>query len=184
MLVIEGSDCLGKTTLAKAIVRKVSEMGIPVVYSWMTRPNEDKFDFFHAYKDMLNPCAVQDRFHLGGLAYHKDKISSWRLQIINAWIRSIGGLIVVLYAADEEWYEQRIRADERENILSWPIMCQGNTFFKKYARTGDVDYSFNILPELCYDEFNGKPMFISDADIDELINEWISRRRELGLGDI
>lgn len=178
MLVIEGSDCLGKTTLAKKIVRKVSEKGFPVVYSWMTRPNEQLFDFFLDYKKMLNPCAVMDRFHLGGLAYHTDKISLQKLQIINAWIRSIGGIIIVFYAADEEWYEQRIREDERGNLLSWPIMCNGNVFFKDYARKKDCDYSFNVLP---LSNSMNNPMFVSDFDIDEIVEEWLERRQALGI---
>jgi len=182
-LLIEGSDCLGKTILAKKIVRKVSDLGVPVVYSWMTRPNEDKFDFFHAYKEMMNHCAVQDRLHLGGLAYHDGKISTHHLQVINSWIRSVGGIIVVLYAADTKWYKKRLEQDERDSILDIPAMCKGNEFFKLFATEGrgDVDYSFNILP---YGFSEDNVNYVSDYDIDELVDEWISRRRELGLGDI
>ncbi len=179
MLIIEGSDNLGKTILAKKIVRRVSEMGCPVVYSWMTRPNESLFDFFHAYKEMMNPCAVQDRFHLGGLAYHNNKIGTNHLQVINAWIRSIGGLIVVLYGGDEQWYRRRLHEDKRGNLLDVAAMCRGNLIFKNYARRGDCDYAFNILPESLEN-----PLFVSDDDVDELAEEWIHRRRELGIGDI
>lgn len=175
MLIIEGSDNLGKTTLAKKIVRRVSGMGIPVVYSWMTRPNEQIFDFFKDYKKMINPCAVQDRFHLGGLAYHNDKIPLHRLQIINSWIRSVGGLIVVLYANDEKWYEKHIQADKRKSILSIEEMCAGNHFFKNYAKSGDLDFSNNILPLFCQ---QSTPYFVSDSNVEELIEEW-TRRRQL-----
>jgi hypothetical protein len=179
MLVIEGGDCLGKTVLAKKIVRKVSKLGFPVVYSWMTRPNEQLFDFFLDYKKMINHCAVQDRFHLGGLAYHQDKISKDHLQIINSWIRSIGGLIVVLYAEDENRYRERLEHDERGNILSIDLMCRGNNFFKKFNTKGgmDSDYAFNILPN---STFNYKePNFVNDDDIDELITDWLQRRQDL-----
>lgn len=183
MLVIEGADCLGKTTLAKKIVRKVSEKGFPVVYSWMTRPNEQIFDFFLDYKKMLNPCAVQDRFHLGGLAYHTDKISAQKLQIINAWIRSVGGLIIVLYAGDGEWYEQRIREDERGNLLSWPVMCKANAFFRNFSTSGgmDSDYAFNILPCGIMKNKEDYPNYVSDNDVDELVEEWLERRQLLGI---
>lgn len=180
MLIIEGSDCLGKTTLAKKIVKKVSEMGYPVVYSWMTRPNEQIFDFFLDYKKMINPCAVQDRFHLGGLAYHSNRIFPRQLQIINGWIRSVGGLIVVLYAGDEEKYEQRIRKDERENLLSWPILCKGNDFFKKYAFSGDYNFSFDILPFGSYDSCC-HANFVNDEDVEIIVREWINRRELLGI---
>lgn len=178
MLVIEGSDNLGKTTLAKKIVRRVSEMGYPVVYSWMTRPNEQLFDFFLDYKKMMNPYAVQDRFHLGGLAYHQDKITPQKLAIINGWIRSVGGLIIVLYAEDEKWYEEHIKADTRKNILDISTMCRGNKYFKWCAKHGDCDFSFNIFPgTFLRDNVN----FVSDFDMDELIGEWINHRQLLGI---
>lgn len=183
MLLIEGSDCLGKTILAKKIVRKISDMSLPVTYGWMTRPNEDVFDFFLDYKKLLNPYAVQDRFHISGLAYHDDKISVECLQIINGWIRGVGGIIVVLYAEDENWYRERLENDERGNILPVDKLCAANKFYKRFSTKGstDLDYAFNILPEICYDEFNGKPNFVSDFDARELIIDWLKRRRSLGL---
>lgn len=181
MLIIEGSDNLGKTILAKKIVDKMMEKGFPTVYSHMGRPNEQLFDFFYAYKDIMNSCSVMDRFHLGGLAYHHDKITPQRLTIINSWVRSVGGLIVVLYAGDQEWYRERIENDERGNLLDIDTMCKGNAFFKQYHSTGgrDSDYAFNIMPH-GFSKIN----FVSDYDVDELVDEWAIRRRELGIGDI
>ncbi len=183
MLVIEGADCLGKTILAKKIVKRVSDIGLPVVYSHMTRPNEDVFDFFLDYKKMLNPCAVQDRFHLGGLAWHEGKISSVRLQIINAWIRSKGGLIVVLYAADEEWYEQRLKKDKRGNMLSIDMMAEANRFYKKFSTKGrmDSDYAFNISPVIGGRMEDCCPRYVSEHDVAELVEDWVERRRSLGI---
>lgn len=179
MLIIEGSDCLGKTTLAKKIVVKMMEKGYPTVYSHMTRPNESIFDFFLNYKKILNPCAVQDRFHLGGLAYHHDKITPQKLQIINAWIRAKGGLIVVLYAGDEVAYRKRLENDKRGNMLTIDKMCAGNNFFKRYALNQDKDWRFNIMPSMM--NSLEVPMYVSDFDIDEIVDEWIQRRQLLGI---
>jgi len=176
MLIIEGSDALGKTTLAKKIVDKMMEKGYSTIYSHMGRPNEQIFDFFWNYKKMINPCFVMDRFHLGGLAYHYNKITPQQLQIINAWIRSVGGLIVVLYGADEEWYEHRIREDKRGNLLPIVKLLDGNLIFKKYAKNNDCDFSFNILP-YGFPEEN----FVSDYNVDKLIDEWINRRQLLDI---
>lgn len=183
MLIIEGSDCLGKSTLAKKIVRKVSAMGVSVVYSWMTRPNEELFDFFHAYKDMMNPCAVQDRFHFGGMAYHVNKIPPMNLQIINSWIHSIGGMIVVLYAHDREWYRRLLENDDRGSILPIDAMCKGNDWFNVWKDKAGADYTFNILPSV-WDPSNKTPNYVKDHDVDELISEWIKRRNAVGLGAI
>jgi len=182
MLIIEGSDCLGKTTFAKKVVKRVSELGYPVVYSWMTRPNESIFDFFLDYRKMINPYSVQDRFHLGGLAYHHNKIFPRELKIINSWIRSVGGLIVVLFAGDEEWYEQRIREDERGNLLNWPILCEANKIFKEYGLGGDCDFSLDILPENCQQPVPKKiPCFVENIGIETIMREWINRRELLGI---
>ena len=177
MLVIEGSDCLGKTTLAKKIVEKVMNRGYPAIYSHMGRPNESIFDFFLSYKKMINPYFVMDRFHLGGLAYHHNKISQQKLQIINAWIRSVGGLIVILYASAEDKYRKRLENDKRGNLLSIEKLCAGNTFFKKYALNNDSDYNFNIIPCGYPNNIN----YVNDYDIDEIVNKWVQRRQLLGI---
>jgi len=181
MLVIEGSDCLGKTTVAKKIVNKMMEKGYPTIYSHMGRPNEQLFDFFLDYKKMINPCAVQDRFHLGGLAYHHDKITPQKLQIINSWIRSVGGMIVVLYAADETWYKQRLENDKRRNLLPIVKLLDGNLVFQKYAKNEDCDYIFNISPTIGSRISNCYVNYVNDYDIDKIIAEWIQRRELFGI---
>jgi len=160
-------------------------MGLPVVYSWMTRPDEDVFDFFLDYKKLLNSYCVQDRFHLSGLAYHKDKISVERQQIINGWIRSVGGIIVVLYASDYDWYRDRLEEDKRGNLLSIDKLCEANKFYTRYvddstAKRNNFDYSFNILPCGFY-KMNSNINFVSDYDVTELTTDWLDRRHSLGL---
>jgi len=182
MLLIEGSDNLGKTMLAKKIVRKIAEMGLPVVYGWMTRPDENVFDFFLDYKKLLNPYAVQDRFHLSGLAYHENKIPPRNLQMINGWIHGEGGLIVVMYASDETWYEEHIRKDTRKNILSWPALCTANSFYKQYAENSynKYDYRFDVLPFQA-DQPRKHPVYVNERQINGLICEWLKKRKALGV---
>jgi thymidylate kinase len=179
MLLIEGSDCLGKTIFAKKIVRYVSNRGLPVSYGWMTRPNESLFDFFLDYKDLIHPYTVQDRLHFSGMAYHDNKISPVQLQIINSWIRSVGGIIVIFYASSEKFYEQRIRKDNRGNILSWPALCRANTFYKEYVQKGgDYDCAFDIISE---NEMyhNEQVSFVDDKWVEIIASDWIARRELL-----
>lgn len=180
MLLIDGSDCLGKTEFAKKIVRKISDWGHPVIYGWMTRPNEQLFDFFLDYKKLIHPYLVQDRFHLSGLAYHNNKISCEKLQMINGWIRGAGGLIIILYASDEEHYEQRIREDKRGNILSWPILCQANSYYKRFVEEdNDCDWAFDIIPKNKKEE-QEQIQYVSENCVNLIAREWITRRQLLG----
>ncbi len=131
---------------------------------------------------MMNPCAVQDRFHFGGMAYHENKIPPMNLQIINSWIHSIGGMIVVLYAGDRARYRELLENDERGNILPIDAMCRGNDWFEFWRDKAGADYTFNILPA----NYPGSspPLYVSDDDVQELISEWIQRRNAVGMGAI
>lgn len=174
-LIIEGSDNLGKTIFAKKLVRYVIDHSkYPVMYSWMTRPNEAVFDFFMSYKMMLNPYTVQDRFHLGALAYHKNKISKRHLEYIERWIDDCGGFVVLFYAADEDWYRHHIAKDERGNLLTNKILCRANSIFMKMAMCDHwphptYRYTFDVSNE----------QFVDDKCVRVIAEDWMERRRTL-----
>lgn len=63
MVVIEGADHVGKTTIAK---RLASYLGFR--YRHLSKPEED-FNFFKGFFDLSSPKTVWDRFHLGQLVY-------------------------------------------------------------------------------------------------------------------
>jgi hypothetical protein len=170
-LIIEGSDCLGKTTFAKKVVRYVLDHDkFPAYYAWMTRPNENNFDFLCHYKMIINPCIVQDRFHLGAISYHKNKLSLQNRMQVEQWIEEQGGMIVVLYASDFDWYEQLIREDERGNLLSWPILCEANKIFTEIAQSqkklGPPFFAFNI----------SEGRYLDDEVVKRVSDLWITRR--------
>lgn len=172
-LVIEGSDNLGKTTFAKKLIKYIWEYGnYPVMYSWMTRPNEKTFDFFESYKMMINPYTVQDRFHLGAIAYHKGKISAEHLNWIEEWIRDVGGLVVLFYAQDSRWYENYIAKDERGNLLANEILCKANSAF---ARMAYGDHTLRPRFDYAFDISDGN--FVKDSAVLEIAERWIDSRQ-------
>jgi len=172
-LIIEGSDNLGKTTFAKKLVRYVWDHDkYPCMYSWMTRPNEKTFDFFDSYEMMINPYTIQDRFHFGALAYHKDKISYENLTEIERWIQDAGGFVVLFYAKDKNWYRRYIARDERGNILADDILCKGNSVFTSIASghhslRPDFKYAFDISDK----------QFVSDENVERIAEIWIRYRQ-------
>jgi len=137
----------------------------------MTRPNEETFDFFESYKMMINPYTVQDRFHLGALAYHEDKLSPERVGTIEDWIYATGGLMVVLYAADEKWYREWIEKDIRGNLLANDKLCKANSIFKKIGRSNQ-----NHSPYFSFDISWSR--FIEDGSIERIAECWMERRRQ------
>lgn len=173
-LIIEGSDNLGKTIFAKKLIRYIWDHDkYPVMYSWMTRPNETTFDFFESYKMMINPYTIQDRFHLGAIAYHKDKISAEHLNWIEEWIRDAGGFVVLLFAKDVDWYRDHLAKDKRGNLLANEILCKANSVFTQIAANEhplrpQFEYTFDI-------SCSG---FINDNFVKIIADQWLIRRRK------
>jgi len=174
-LIIEGSDDLGKTTFAKKLIRYIWDHDeYPVMYSWMTMPNETTFDFFKSYEMMLNPYTIQDRFHLGALAYHKDKITiPHTLLCIERWIRDTGGFVILFFAEDERWYKEHLAKDKRGNLLANEILCKANFIFTQIA-----NYHHPLRPwyDYAFDISDGH--FVEDKFVKIIAERWIERRRE------
>ena len=177
MLIVEGADCLGKTTFIKALMKRANERidisSFPIFYSHMSRPNS-AFDFFEDYKDMITTYAVQDRFHLGGIVWH-NAIPQERLEIIEGWLRAIGSITVILYASDIRWYEDWLTKDTRGNLLTEPVIEQANMRYIELANGTDklrpiVDFAFDIKSH-AYDE----PQFVSKEQIDAILDYWFRR---------
>lgn len=70
MFIIEGSDCVGKTTLAHKIVKSLNDLGWPHVYQHMTKlPACWGNDAMCNYRRLMNPYVVMDRFHMSESLY-------------------------------------------------------------------------------------------------------------------
>lgn len=166
MFIIEGGDCLGKTTLAKGVVEYVrTSLTKPACYCHMSRPNEMTFDFLWDYKKLMAPCLVYDRFHLGGLAYHEDKFTANSLSLIEGMVMSRGAFIVIIYCSDHRWYEKRLENDSRGNLLDVPAMCEANIRFTQMVKDKSVrfDVSFDLKP---------KPSEFEVYPVPEQYKEW------------
>lgn len=145
MLIIEGADHLGKTTAAKQIVKQAGIDGkYPIRYSHMSRPNET-FDFLHDYQDMSSKFAVQDRFHLGGLVWHRGKITSAALRIIEGRLQVLGSVCIVVYTSDVAWYRQALQEKGKDEMFSPEVIMAANRRFMELAEsTVWCDYMYDV----------------------------------------
>ncbi len=184
MFIIEGSDCLGKTTAAKRMVELAAKRAknivalnnalrnYPIRYNHMSRPNA-AFNFFTDYKDMICRYAIQDRFHLGALVYHENVMSEEQLRIIEGWLYSEGSVIVILYHSDAGKYKEKIEADTRGNLFDISFLCKTNDTWKKMAY-GSIE-SYAPLFDFSWDINSGYP---TDSVLEKWLAAWY-RRLEL-----
>lgn len=145
MLIIEGSDHLGKTTAAKALVKQAAvDRRYPIRYAHMSRPN-DTFDFLHDYQDMASKFAVQDRFHLGGIVWHKGKFTINSLKIVEGRLQALGSVCVVLHTSDEEWYRHVLTTQGKVEMFDIDTIMEANRKFKTIAEyQAWVDFIYDI----------------------------------------
>lgn len=169
MLILEGSDCLGKTTFARTLLGVAdAREKFPTFYSHMSRPNS-VFDFYTDYLDMMTRYAIQDRFHLGGIVWH-NRICQPSLDIIEGWLKGMGSMTFIMFASDHAAYRDMIEKDERGNLLSIDAMVKANFQYEKLAHQGHalkaiVDFGWDI----------SKKGYPTVELAEQVISEWFKR---------
>lgn len=180
MFIIEGADDLGKTTAAKRMVKLAGTMSgtlndqfkFPIRYQHMSRPNPH-FDFFHDYRDMIGRWAVQDRFHLGALAWHEveeTKLTHDKLKLIEGLLASVGGCIVIFINSDYRAYEARLKESRKTEMFEVTKILEGNVRYNEHIRyQSNVDVMWDIAEV-------GYP---TDDTLTRWIAMWCSRLQHL-----
>lgn len=112
MIIIEGPDHVGKTTAAKRLCElsgmKYSHMGVP----------PDDWDWHDNFLEMVQPYIVQDRFHLGGIAYgifadfHECGYTVQSFYDLLAQLHS--QTFIVIMTCDWSWLQERFGEKEEE----------------------------------------------------------------------
>ena len=184
MLVLEGSDNLGKTTAAKRIVElgallasKVASKyedlrALPIYYAHMSRPNS-AFDFHHHYFDMMSAFAVQDRFHLGALVWHQDVMDIDRLRAVEGQLARLGSVVCILYSSDYGWFNNHVldsMDSGKEEMFDIGTISKGNYTYESMAQgKGDLRPTFDFA----FDIKDGQ--FLNDNQLIQIMHRWYSR---------
>lgn len=170
MLVIEGPDNVGKTTLAKRICERLGAR-----YSHMSRPPVG-FDFFGGYKDMIRqktvdgitPLVVQDRFHFGGIAYHENVLPLHRLEIVSSWVRAVGGLIVLVHASNIESYTSHLRRNPKTEMFDEDHLVTAAIRFNHLVPYADICIDITVP----HSDFI---VYCGESGVSRICKEWKER---------
>lgn len=123
MIVIEGPDLAGKTTLATALYQRIvkEERACHPVVRHLTRP-EKHFDFYWGYRQMIQRDVIMDRMHMSHVVYRhvgdeRHGLDPIRYRMVDAEIARVGGLVVVLAPQPDivaDRYDMLVAAGRRE----------------------------------------------------------------------
>jgi len=140
MIIIEGTDCVGKTTLAKALSKEL--LGIYVHMGVLP----ESWRGYQDYVQLLRgpSCCVIDRFAWSGLAYeavcdsNPCKLSLADVLYLRAFMRNVRAMHVLILASDELI---KSRYDESRELFSLQPIIDVNAWFRQ--RQSDFDLVIN-----------------------------------------
>ncbi len=170
MLILEGAGRLGKSTAAS----RLNELAIQRGWTWVQKRKMNKPgpDFDWRYQNLIEPEIIQDRFHLGGLAYHhqdETQLDEIRVQIINSWIHATGGIIVLFYTDNMAFYGKQFSAFRHENkpdnMDHYILQQSANYKFTDMQRYADHVVRVNSVDD-----------FPTDDTLNFWLDEWAIRR--------
>lgn len=180
MLILEGSDDVGKTTAAmrmvflaaqRAEVEERAAWRYPVRYEHMTRPNAG-FDFYRDYMDMVSMFAIADRFHIGGLVWH-DAIPYNKLKLIESWLLAVGSFTVLFVSDDPDWYTERLEARSRDHMFDAGTLMAANNSYLDMALGA---YKFPVYHDQVIFVNHGWP---DDNVLNTILDSWFDRLEPL-----
>ncbi len=144
MLVIEGADLVGKTTLAMELIRRGTQYG-PAVYRKLgLLPGH--WNYKSDYINMMSPLVVIDRFYLSELIYGRvcrnytpltDKI----VAELNDYLGLVGGLTLIITADNAVLDEQYVKRGD--DMYKLNQIKEVNAAYIEYAGTHDPTFTYH-----------------------------------------
>lgn len=178
MLIIEGADLVGKTTLQKECVRLLNLRGLPHMPMHLTRPPAN-FDYYRGYLQLISRDTVWDRFHLSSLAYrqcddHECSMTPLKYSLVDAKIRQMPGFIVLI-VGEEKTIRQRFQS-RGDTMYSVEHIVSVNRAFERMIVTRDVsvrgrDYRFDVDYIMQHQKHPIK-------EAERIVEEYIGRRKQ------
>lgn len=146
MMIIEGGDLVGKTTLAHEIV-KYTESAF--IYQWFTKPGR-RFSP-EMYFQLAHPSVIQDRFHASSVFYQHllESVPATctveQHQQLNAYLELVGCLHVFMYSSDEEIIIKRYNQRPEEEMYPLDKTLAVNDFYKLACESVDLSTGLNVV---------------------------------------
>lgn len=169
MLVIEGADNTGKTTLA----HKLCELLPDHEYRHLGRP-PDNFDFVWDYVALAAPNHIHDRLHLGEIGYafagvNGARCSNYEFMYLNHWLSLIPTMTILITADDEllaNRHNKILQNGKKDELYTADKVVMAN---QAYRQLGPLMRScFNTI------HFNLTESYpwLSDQDVQMLVKEY------------
>ncbi len=181
MIIVEGTDLVGKTTFCKRLLENPYLVNEGYWHKHLSKPPRN-FDNCRGYIDMAYMKSVQDRFHMSEIVYscldnRETSITPEKYRIVDAHLRMMGAVTVVIICADYSILCERHATRADEEMYSAEQVCQANDYFSSLCsseRFGQYKPDYDLVIKTG----QGKP-FPDQDDIDNVLRLYDSRLAQL-----
>jgi hypothetical protein len=173
MLIVEGPDCVGKTTLCKKLLEHLPNHA----YQHLSRPPIG-FDSYWWHAKQMNRFIVQDRFHLGEMVYpalRNEPILNYNTYfLLDAKLRQLGGIQVLVTATPTLIYKRFEPIEQMydlQHTLTAALMFRNLGDLLQWPRVaGTMDFVIACDEETPY---------VTDEQIGRILERYKSRQTHL-----
>ena len=173
MLIIEGTDQLGKTTLCKKLLKELPNH----IFASFTRL-PPRFNYLTDYMHRASTRVVQDRFHMSEIAYAYARgesstvLSPERYRLVDAYLRlNACSFTVILYTFEDLSKRWKIR----DEMYSVNVASKANEVFKQIAQRGHFKYGDRLYAPDVDITINLRDGYVGDDFIEQILVEYQMR---------
>lgn len=173
MLIIEGPDLVGKTTLAHACQKILEARRYSHIYVHFTRLPV-AFDRYWDYLPFIRRNVVQDRFHMSRQAYgrqflEQERMNDVELKLLQAKIWEVGGFTVLCLAKTDDFLRKQFEAKNREEMYKLDGIIGVNRKYHDIRDSREFDIDMTLFAE------DGWP----SERAEEVVNRYLARQEML-----
>ena len=175
MLIVEGADLVGKTTLCEELMRRLPGW----CYAHLgPEANHAEWHSYWGYRRRASRRVVQDRFHMSQVAYawarrEEPAVTPYKYALVDAFLREIGGFTVVV-TAERDLLSSRYT---RPELYDLDKILRANNAFMGFGRAShecyeraDVDLHVHCTP---------KNPWVMSEQVDFILDRYMRRQDEL-----
>lgn len=163
MIIVEGTDLVGKTTLCKALEAELNANGSPYVYRHLSRLGT-AVPTFAGYLPMLRDrCVIADRLYLSRQAYGRalknQAVLSDHEQMVLDAVCVASGVQVVIVTATEGWLRDAYAAADRDEMYSLQQILDVNAEYERLLISSLWHVHLHVTQTSCFVNASDKPAF-------------------------
>jgi hypothetical protein len=153
MLIVEGPDLVGKTTLAKKLATYLNDHGWPHVYRHLSRlPESWRVQSVANYRRLMSPYVVQDRFHMSEPMYATMRRDAAFLgpssyAQVQRELRNFEAFTIVI-TADESLIRRRYERCERPEMYKLADILRVNDLYFAAMQDGGNWNGYDLITDL------------------------------------